>query len=245
MLVLVSDFGVGGPYLGQMKAVLLREAPGVPVIDLFTDAPVCNPRASAYLLAAYCSEFAAGSVFLAVVDPGVGTAVRRPLLLEADGRWFVGPDNGLLSIVARRAATIRCWDITWRPARLSASFHGRDLFAPVAAMVARGELPAGKATQPLAVDWPDELREIVYIDHFGNALSGMRAAALSPVDRVRVGGQLLPHAEIFGAVERGAGFWYENANGLLEIAVNQGRAAERFGLAVGDAVEVVAARAGR
>ena len=139
MLVLVTDFGVAGPYLGQMKAVLYRDAPGVPVVDLFSDAPTCNPRATAYLLSAYAMEFPAGSVFLGVVDPGVGTEARRPVAVEADGRWFVGPDNGLFSLVARHAHTAHWWEITWRPQHLSMSFHGRDLFAPVAAMLARGE----------------------------------------------------------------------------------------------------------
>jgi S-adenosylmethionine hydrolase len=83
MIVLFTDFGLQGPYTGQMKAVLWRMAPGIPAVDLFADAPVANPRASAYLLAAYAEWFVAGTVFLAVVDPGVGGA------LEADGRWYV------------------------------------------------------------------------------------------------------------------------------------------------------------
>ena len=85
-----------------MRAVLAREAPGVPVIELLSDAPACDPRAAAYLLAALAGEFAGGSVFLAIVDPGVG-GDRVAIALEADGRWYVAPDNGLLALVPRHA----------------------------------------------------------------------------------------------------------------------------------------------
>ena len=141
MIVLFTDFG-RGPYLGQMHAVLTRLAPEIPVVELFSDAPAFDAKASAYLLAAYAEVFAKGDVFICVVDPGVG-GPRAPLVVEAGGRWYVGPDNGLLAMVARRAQATgapQAWEITWRPERLSASFHGRDLFAPVAAELARGTL---------------------------------------------------------------------------------------------------------
>ena len=145
MIVVFTDFGLQGPYTGQMKAVLHQLAPAVPAIDLFADAPVGNPKASAYLLAAYAQWFAAGTVFLCVVDPGVG-GTRPAIILEADGRWYVGPGNGLFELVQRRATTTRSWDIDWKPERLSASFHGRDLFAPVAAiLVAASRRLAGRA----------------------------------------------------------------------------------------------------
>ena len=98
MIVLFTDFGLQGPYTGQMKAVLQQMAPGMPAIDLFADAPVGNPKASAYLLAAYAEWFAAKTVFLCVVDPGVG-GTRPPIILEADGRWYVGPGNGLFELM--------------------------------------------------------------------------------------------------------------------------------------------------
>jgi S-adenosyl-L-methionine hydrolase (adenosine-forming) len=157
-------------------------APGIPAIDLFADAPVGNPKASAYLSAVYAGWFPAGTVFLCVVDPGVGGA-RPAIILEADGRWYVGPGNGLFELVQRRARKTRSWDIDWSPERLSASFHGRDLFAPVAAMLARGEPPPGRPRTDGAdrrEDWPDDLCEIVYVDHFGNAMTGLRAAMLPP-----------------------------------------------------------------
>jgi putative tryptophan/tyrosine transport system substrate-binding protein len=105
MVVLFTDFGLQGPYPGQMKAVLYQMAPAAPVIDLFADAPVGNPKASAYLLASYAEWFPAGTVFLSVIDPGVG-GTRPPIILEADGRWYVGPGNGLFELVERRANVI-------------------------------------------------------------------------------------------------------------------------------------------
>jgi S-adenosylmethionine hydrolase len=142
MIALFTDLGLHGPYTGQMKAVLHQMAPGMPAIDLLADAPAGNPKASAYLLAVYAGWFPAGTIFLSVVDPGVGGA-RPSIILEADGRWYVGPGNGLFEVVQRRAKKTRSWDIDLKPERLSASFHGRDLFAPVAAMLARGEPPPG------------------------------------------------------------------------------------------------------
>jgi S-adenosylmethionine hydrolase len=241
MIVLFTDFGLTGPYSGQMKAVLHEMAPGVPVIDLFADAPVGDPKASAYLLAAYADWFRPGTVFLAVVDPGVGGA-RPPLIVQADERWYVGPGNGLFELVRRRAARTACWDIAWRPERLSASFHGRDLFAPVAALLARGEAPPGRLRgEPpdRRVDWPDDLAEIVYVDHFGNAMTGLRAAVLASDAKLAAAGRVLQRARTFSAVPAGTAFWYENANGLVEIAVNQGRADRELGLAIGSPVAVL------
>jgi S-adenosylmethionine hydrolase len=240
MIVLFTDFGLAGPYSGQVKAVLQREAPSIPVIDLFADAPQRNPKSAAYLLAAYAAWFPPGTVFLAVVDPGVGSA-RAALAIEANGSWLVGPGNGLFEIVRRRAGQTRLFEITWRPTGLSESFHGRDLFAPVAARLARGEAPPG---EPRASDfdrhphWPDDLAEIVYIDHYGNAITGLRATMLSGDPRLLAGGRSIPRARTFSSVPAGSAFWYENSNGLAEIAVNMGRADAALGLTIGSAVEI-------
>lgn len=243
MIALFTDFGLAGPYTGQMKAVLHQEAPAATIIDLFADAPSRNPKAAAYLLAAYGTWFPAGTVMLAVVDPGVGGA-RAPIIVEADGRWYVGPDNGLFEIVQRRASAVRVWEIDWRPEALSASFHGRDLFAPVAARLARGDAPPdkpGKLDRGRYGQWPDDLGEIVYIDHYGNAMTGLRAAGLPPDATLLVAcGRRIPRARTFGDTVSGAALWYDNANGLAEIAVNLGRADRNLGLSIGSAVAVAA-----
>jgi hypothetical protein len=234
MIVLFTDFGLAGPYTGQMKAVLRREAPHAAIIDLFADAPPGDPRASAYLLAAYAAWFPPGTIFLCVVDPGVGGA-RAPLMIEADRRWYVGPENGLFELVMRRAQNTRCYEITWQPPKLSASFHGRDLFAPVAAMLARGDRPAVRARDAVRESaWPGDLAEIVYVDHYGNALTGLRGNALPPDATLILGDKTrIIHAATFSAVPEGQAFWYENSNGLVEIAVNRGRAADQLRLSIG------------
>jgi S-adenosyl-L-methionine hydrolase (adenosine-forming) len=242
MIALFTDFGLHGPYTGQMKAVLHQMAPCVPIVDLFADAPVGNPRASAYLLAAYAPWFPVRTVFLCVVDPGVG-GTRPALILEADGRWYVGPGNGLFELVRRRAEETHDWDIDWNPERLSASFHGRDLFAPVAGMLARGEPPPGRPREYGAdrrPDWPDDLREVVYVDHFGNAMIGVRAATLPPNASLAAAGRVVTRARTFSDLPPSAAFWYENSNGLAEIAVNQGRADRELGLVIGTPVELIA-----
>ncbi|MGE5269118.1 MAG: S-adenosyl-l-methionine hydroxide adenosyltransferase family protein [Thiohalocapsa sp.] len=246
-IVLFTDFGLSGPYTGQVQAVLQRMAPGVPALSLFADAPAGQPRPASYLLAAYAAWFPAGSVFLCVVDPGVG-GPRLPLVVEADGRRYVGPDNGLFEAVLRRAAAAAAWSVTWRPAGLSASFHGRDLFAPVAARLAIGETPAAMG-EPVTAErhreWPDDLAEIVYVDHYGNAMTGLRGEVVPATARLAVGRRLLAHADTFSAVPPGTPFWYVNANGLVEIAVNRGAAAAALSLTIGSAVAVRAAAAPR
>ena len=168
-------------------------------------------------------------------------APGAPLALSAGGRWYVGPDNGLLAIVARHAGDARWFSITWRPPSLSASFHGRDLFAPVAARLARGEaLPGtpldGAAT--VGAGWPADRARIVYIDPYGNAMTGLRAAGLAEDAVIAVGARRLGRLRTFSDAAPGAAFWYENANGLAEIAVNCGRADRVLGLRVGTPVRI-------
>ncbi len=242
MIVLFTDFGLAGPYTGQVTAVLQERAPGVPVIQLFADAPAGQPRPAAYLLAAYAAWFPAATVLLCVVDPGVGSA-RRGLIAEAAGRLYVGPDNGLFELVLRRATSPRSWEITWRPPMLSASFHGRDLFAPIAGRLALGEKPSAMARSAAPQsypDWPDDLPAIVYIDHYGNALTGLRGESLKLTARLATGGRSIAHARTFSAAPPDEAFWYVNSNGLVEIAVNAGRADQALGLAIGSEVEILA-----
>lgn len=238
MIVLFTDFGMRDPYVGQIKARLAEQAPDQVVVDLLHEVPDYNPHAGAHLLAAFVSGFRPGSVFLAVVDPGVGTP-RHGVVVMAGGRWYVGPDNGLLSLVAARNTDTRLWRITWQPEDLSPTFHGRDVFAVIAAEIARGEFPESKLSQidKLEVEFdPGELSRVIYIDHFGNAWVGVRNV---PKDaRVSASGVLFKYSESFGFVGKGEGFWFNNSVGLLELAVNRGNAATSFGLKVGDVVQV-------
>lgn len=241
LIATFTDFGLHGPYLGQVKAVFLREAPGVPVVDLLADAPAFDPRASAYLLAALAPEMPAGAVLFCVVDPGVGGA-RAALVAEIDGRFYVGPDNGLFEPLMRRAATVTCWDVRWRPERLSATFHGRDLFAPIAARLARGLPPEFAGCRPCSAprrpDWPDDLAEIVYVDHYGNAFTGLRAATMPDDAVIVMAGRRIAKARTYGDVPPGAPFWYANSSGLVEVAVNGGSAADALHIRTGLALEI-------
>ena len=173
--------------------------------------------------------------YVAVVDPGVG-GPRRALAVEAGGRWLLGPDNGLLAVAARRTGGARVWQVDWPDRGVSASFHGRDVFAPLAARLAGGNTPPGREVpldSMVGANWPEDLDRIVYIDRFGNAMTGLRAAALEASAAFEVDGRTLTRVESFFQVPVGAAFWYENANGLAEIAVNQGRADRVLGLSVG------------
>lgn len=243
LIAFFTDFGGDGPYTGQVRAVLAHLAPGIPVIDLMADAPACDAQGSAYLLAAYAQGFPPGTVLLAVVDPGVG-GNRPACVVEADRRWYVGPGNGLFELVMRRAGTPpRAWSIDERLDPLSATFHGRDLFAPVAARLARGgyrpgrPLPPERAGRP---DWPCDLERIVYVDRYGNAVSGMRASQIAHAATISIKGMRVRHARTFSDLPAGAAFWYENSNGLLEIAVNQGRASESLGATAGVLIHIEA-----
>jgi len=239
LILLATDFGLAGPYVGQLHLVLGRLVPELPVVDLQHDLPPFRPDLASPLLAAHLDWAQPGDVVLAVVDPGVGTE-RRPLALRLDGIWLVGPDNGLFEAALRRARSIESYEIVWRPERLSASFHGRDLFAPVAARLARGDRAGLAPAEPTRFrEWPDELPVIVYLDGYGNAWTGLRATHLPAGTRLRVAGRTLERARTFGEVPAGTAFWYENSSGLAEISVSGGSAAGTLGLRPGDPVEIV------
>ncbi|MEA1649842.1 SAM-dependent chlorinase/fluorinase [Nitrospirillum sp. BR 11164] len=280
MIFLYTDFGWSGPYVGQMRAVLAARAPaGTTIIDLMHDAPAFDPLAAGRVLAAILPATLAAlphttvpAVFLAVIDPGVGTE-RRPLAVRLSGGqgrpqgrpvWLVGPDNGLFQpLIADTTATgglAEAWEITWRPDALSASFHGRDLFAPVAALAVEGREP-GDWVRPLALTdlvgaaplggtgegGAADHGRILYIDSYGNGWTGLRPAGVldgTVASDARLwvggpgGGQAVGPARTFGAVPRGTAFWYVNSSGLVEIAVNQGRADEALGFTLGSPIGV-------
>lgn len=213
--------------------MLAARAPRVPVIDALHDVPDYGIEPAAHLLAALAGEYPADSVFLAVVDPGVGGR-REAIVVEASGRRFVGPDNGLLSVLWQRARRRRCWRIAWRPKRLSPSFHGRDLFAPVAAALATGRAASylkTKKSLDVMLDGAD-LAQIIYIDHYGNAVTGLRFA--QKYSLLKTKGHTLRFSPTF---EDASGpFWHVNSMGLVEIAMPRGSAANRLRLRIGSKV---------
>jgi S-adenosylmethionine hydrolase len=240
MIVLFTDFGTHDPYVGQVKAKFAELAPSQQVVDLLHQAPDYNPHAGAHLIAAFAPTFPPGSVFLCVVDPGVGTE-RDGVVIMAGGHWFVGPDNGLLSIVASRNSDTKRWRITWQPEGLSNTFHGRDVFAIIAALIAKGEFPDDKLDNKtsLHVEFDQgDLSRVIYIDHFGNAWTGLRGAGIPLGSRIVARDGEFQHAHTFGFVGKGEGFWFVNSVGLVELAINRGNASENLGIKVGDLVQV-------
>jgi S-adenosylmethionine hydrolase len=238
MIVLFTDFGLQGPYTGQMKAALHQMAPGIPTIDLFADAPAGNPKAAAYLLAAYAQWFAAPTTFLCIVDPGVG-GPRAPVILEADGRWYVGPDNGLFELrraPRRKDAQLRhCVEAEKSLCELSRARSVRTGCCHAGAR--RGA--AGRATQACGAprglagrSCRNRLRRPFRQCYDRRAridACGAGAACRGGPD-ARARNHLQPP---------GTAFWYENSNGLAEIAVNRGRADRDLGLGIGSVVEII------
>jgi len=214
--------------------MLFRYAPAERVVNLMADVPRQQVQAGAYLLAALSRNFPKGTTFFCVVDPGVGSGQDLPIMIRMNEHRFVGPHNGLFDLVTRQADTVDCWEITYQPAKLSNTFHGRDLYAPVCAMLANQQpIPGRKITWAKRHNWPDDLPEIIYCDRFGNAWTGIRAATLDVNTTLMVAGQSIRHADTFASVATGVPFWYENSSGLAEIAVNQGSAHGQLGLEIG------------
>jgi len=236
LICLVSDFGPGSPYVGQVLAVLSALAPGIPVVDLMSDAASWRADLAAYLLPGLMRDLPGPAVLVCVVDPGVGSD-RRALAVEADGHWLVGPDNGLLAVAARRTHRARVLRVDWRPARLSDSFHGRDLFAPVGAALAMGrdlDCTPVALRELVGSDWPDQRSAVVYVDGYGNLVTGLEAASVPRHSIFELGGRQIGYARVFSEAPVGTPFWYENALGLVEVACNQGRASDLLGVVAGE-----------
>jgi hypothetical protein len=234
-ICLFTDFGYAGPYVGQMVAAIRQANSARAVIHLMHDAPRMRPDLAAYLLPAVVAPLPAATILVAVVDPGVG-GPRRAVIVETDRLVAVGPDNGLLS---RLPGIRRAFEVHWRPQGLSASFHGRDLFAPVAAALANGapvERTAVAIDSLVGHDWPEQRAEVVYIDGYGNLMLGVPSEKMRENSVLRVSGRVIGQARTFSDVAPGEVFWYRNSQGLVEIAANQASAATLLSLATGDRI---------
>lgn len=229
-----SDFGACGPYTGQVEA-LIRSADS-DFVELVANAPATDPYHSAYLLAGLFRYLPVRCGYLlAVVDPGVGT--QRGLLHARLGQMhIVAPDNGLLVPLLKHHADAAVAMFSDRPVLRHHSFHARDWFAPVLMQMIAGKSPAAEPVNIkslVGADWPEQLAEVVYIDHYGNLISGLQADKLSPGCSLQIGKQCMAHGQTFASVPPGHLFWYENSMGLVEIAANQASAAELSGAVIG------------
>ena len=244
LVTLTTDFGTADGYVGAMKGVLHRTAPGLVVVDITHAIARHDVAAGAHALATAAPWFPPGTVHVAVVDPGVGGS-RRGVVVVAGHHVFVGPDNGLFSLVAPRPAAVHeIAAAEFRAERVSPTFHGRDVFAVAAARLATGAAPhqAGPA-----VALSGRLRaaggyahQVVHVDAFGNLITDLAGDGVAATGRVRIGGHDIgPLRRTFEDVARGELVAYVGSGGTVEIAVREGSAALVLGAGRGAAVEVV------
>ena len=240
IITLLTDFG--SFYPAQMKGVIFSNLKNEDIIfvDIAHDIPPQDIRAGAFALLSSARYFPAGTIHLAIVDPGVGTG-RLGIVLESGGHFFVGPDNGLLLPAAKSLGLPKAYGIACQ-FDSSNTFHGRDIFAPVAAMLAKGRRPEsiGPRIRPndLGFGAPKKIdsgfeASIIYVDRFGNLILNMRKL---PSSDVRLKGITLKKVKTYAQVRRIEPLITVGSHGFVEIAVNQGSAADAFGLKAGDRI---------
>lgn len=237
MLGLFTDFGAADLYVGQLHVKAAALAPAIPLFDIAHDVACYNVTAAAHLLHAMMVKLPELSGWLAVIDPGVGSA-RAIVAAQLDGKWVVGPDNGLLTVAAARSHSVQLFRSDWQPAGCSGTFHGRDIFLPLVLQLLQGQghgklIPLEKLSSDLGAA---DLAQVIYIDHYGSLFSGIRAGNLPSDSVIHFNGRAIAHADTFDSVATGTLFWYGNSAGLVEIACNQGSAAQVLAAAVGDAL---------
>ncbi len=268
IIAFLSDFNTHDPYVGVVKGVIARINPHARVIDLTHGIPAHDITAGALTLGSSCRYFPRGTIFLGVVDPGVGSD-RKAIVLEHDDYLFVVPDNGIITSVisplyGHGSAIQSCYFLEERsfflPA-VSSTFHARDIFAPVAAHLSLGVRPAElgtPCTSPVTISLPQPVvkpcsirGEIIYTDTFGNLITNIPGELLESRDiteipeetactaRIERNSVTIPVVRTYSKVEPGRGLCIEGGFGLMEIAVNQGNAAEKFQAGRGDAVELI------
>jgi S-adenosyl-L-methionine hydrolase (adenosine-forming) len=248
LIALLTDFGTRDAYVGVMKGVILGIAPTARLVDLSHEVPPQDVRTGAFQLLTSYRYFPKGTVFLSVVDPGVGSS-RRALAVRIGDHYFVCPDNGLLTPLLAREPVLEAVAIEspqHRLAQVSATFHGRDLFAPAAAYLAE-ELAIealGPSVAPenlVRLDWPEPRQhegtwqaEVVYADRFGNLVTNLPAAALEGSWHAKVGpSEIGPVRRTYADVALGMPLAYVGSSGFLELAIRGGSALERLKAGVG------------
>jgi S-adenosylmethionine hydrolase len=247
-VTLTTDFGSEGAYVFELKAALMRAAASAQIIDVTHSIPPQDVASGSFVLDRVIGMAPGHNVHVAVVDPGVGSS-RRGLIVLVNEQLVVCPDNGLITWAKRRyPGDFKAYEITWRPKWSSRTFHGRDWFAPVAGMLAEERVPitdiAREISDPilLPLDFaPAPLTEgaIIYVDHFGNAVTNVREELTAPSPHLRVqhaGRDLGPVRQTYADVPEGQPLALIGSSGLLEIAVRNGSAARQLGLRIGDPV---------
>lgn len=250
-VTILTDFGTRDGYTAAMKGVIASIASGVVIDDVAHDIPPGDVRMAAWALSRYWNRYPSGTVHVVVVDPGVGTE-RRALAASLDGRYLVAPDNGVGTLAFARAEHLSVVSLQHQryvAAECSATFHGRDVFAPAAGHLARGvalEELGPPLADPVRLALPSAVRqgneargEVVLIDRFGNAVTDVPGEWLTPGARVELGSMRLSVRRTYADVPSGEAVAVINSDNLLEIAVRDGRAADRLGIELGDTIRVV------
>ncbi len=256
IITLTTDFGLTDGYVGAMKGVILGIVPTATIVDISHDIAPQDVRGAAYVLYAVCPYFPVGTVHLAVVDPGVGSQ-RPAIAVQIERATFVAPDNGVLSYALADQEVTGIVELTnrrYQRPSISHTFHGRDVFAPVAAHLARG-LPLAELGSPrseiVTLPLPRPQRradgalvgQVIHIDRFGNLITSVREREMAwPVGEgvvVEVGGRAISGIRpTFASVGVGEPVAYVGSSGHVEVAVRQGNAARVLGVQVGDDVVV-------
>jgi len=258
LITLTTDFGYRDPFVGIMKGVIAGINPNARVIDLSHDIPPQDIMTGALMLRHSVPYFPRGTIHVAVIDPGVGSA-RLPLLIECDGNYFVGPDNGVLSLVLegqQPQRIIHLSNSTYHLPPVSATFHGRDIFAPVVAYLSLGvaAVAFGELVETFVrLDLPEVSRtarglvgEILYVDRFGNLFTNICARDLRGLATeklaISMGNVAIRGlASTYASVAAGEFVALINSWGLLEIALYKGSAEQRATAKVGDKVTISSA----
>jgi S-adenosylmethionine hydrolase len=259
IVTILTDFGWDDYFVGAMKGVILSRSPSVTIVDITHSIPPQNVRTAAFILSGAYSYFPAGSIHLAVVDPGVGSD-RRPILVQTPEYFFVGPDNGLFSNILERTSETRVRHLTnseYFLSSLSSTFHGRDLFAPVAAALANGIAPemfGSIIDDPVRLGpIPNELTaegvltgSIIHIDHFGNCVTSIESDRLRTLSAVQGYCLSVKGIEIrklqkqyLEAGNPGEPFLIAGSAGYLEISLPCSSAAKALNISIGEPVRLV------
>jgi S-adenosylmethionine hydrolase len=247
LITLLTDFGTADGYVGEMKGVLASLAPSATIVDVAHDVAPHDVDGARLALARYWRRFPEGTVHLVVVDPGVGSE-RGAIATLSEGRFLVGPDNGVLSPALLHAGA-RCVSLSV-PSSASPTFHGRDVFAPAAAQLALGEsieTLGAIESDPLILRTPEATRrddggvqgEVITVDRFGNAVTNLLAMRGG---HVQVGGLTLGLRRTYADAASGEPMALVGSSGLVEIAVRDGSAAERLSLRRGSSVVLLPLR---
>jgi S-adenosylmethionine hydrolase len=246
IITLLTDFGVRDAYVGSMKGVILSLCPQAQLVDLSHEVPPQAIGAGAFLLKSAIPCFPKETIHLAVVDPGVGSS-RKAIAFKSHGHFFVGPDNGLFPAALGEWEIEKAVELTEKKFHLqnpSSTFHGRDLFAPVAAHLARG-VPFSKLGQKLnrwaqgEIPKPRQTRtgyagQVLWIDHFGNLITNFEKRHLSRGSRLKVGQTTIHHyGSHYAAVKPGEPLALMGSSGYWEISVNGGFASQKLGIHLG------------